>query len=269
MDTRTQVAAALEREQRDALALWRSLDAADWARPSLCEGWTVKDVFVHCLRGETIVFHPNLKRAIAGDPSPPTGEFSLEQMNDQQIAAGRAIPPSQLLDEADAAITETQQILAQMSDQQWQMPAWNPITPGTAGFYVKGRIWEWWTHNQDVRIPLKRPGGREPERTTPVVEVVRDGIPGVFLPERAKGVHVSYAFQVGPTGFTIRIDDGAIAIDQAFDPKATSRVKADPATFVLVGTRRISQVKAVLSGKFRPSGNPIAGLKFLSYFRAA
>lgn len=268
MDSRTEVAAALEREQRDALALWRSLDATDWNRPSLCEGWTVKDVVVHCLRGETEVFRPNLLRAIGGDPSGPDG-FALEAMNDQQIAAGRAIPPAQLLDEAEAAIVATQQMLASMTDAQWELPAWNPITPGTAGFYVKGRIWEWWTHNQDVRIPLKRPGGREPERTTPVVEVVRDGIPGVFLPEKAKGVHVSYAFQIGAIGFTIRIDDGAIAIDDAFDPKATSRVKADPATFALVGTRRISQAKAVLTGKFRPSGNPIAGLKFLSYFRSA
>ena len=268
MDSRIEVAAALEREQRDALALWRSLSVADWMRPSLCAGWTVKDVVIHCLRGETEIFHPNLKRAIAGDASAPDG-FALEELNDAQIQAGRAVPSAQLLDEAEAAIVETQRILDAMTDSEWARPAWNPITPGTAGFYVKGRIWEWWTHNQDVRIPLKRPGGREPERTTPVVEVVRDGITGVFLPEKAKGVHVSYGFRIGATEFTIRIDDGAIAIDPVFDPKATSRVKADPATFVLVGTRRISQAKAVLSGKFRPSGNPLAGLKFLSYFRAA
>lgn len=268
MDSRPEVAAALEREQRDALTLWRSLGASDWTRPSLCKGWTVKDVAVHCVRGETEIFRPMLRRALAGDATAPAG-FDLVAINDRQIADGRAVPPAQLIDEADAAIEETQRMLKEMSDEEWVAPSWNPIAPGTAGFYVKGRIWEWWTHNQDVRIPLKRPGGRGPERTTPVVEVVRDGIPGVFLPGKARDVHVSYAFQVGPTGFTIRIDDGAIAIDPVFDPKATSRVKADPATFVLVGTRRISQAKAVLTGKFRPAGNPVAGLKFLSYFRAA
>lgn len=250
------------------VSLWKSLDPADWTRPSLCEGWTVKDVAVHCIRGETEIFQPMLRRSMAGDTTPPA-DFDLEGINDRQIADGRVVPPAQLIDEAEAAIDGTQKMLAEMSDAQWDAPSWNPITPGTAGFYVKGRIWEWWTHGQDVRIPLKRPGGREPERTTPVVEVVRDGITGVFLPEKAKGVHVSYGFQIGPTGFTIRIDDGSIAIDKTFDPKATSRVKADPATFVLVGTRRISQARAVLTGKFRPSGNPMAGLKFLSYFRSA
>lgn len=264
---RADVLAALKREQRDALDLWRSLTASEWTRPSLCKGWTVRDVVIHCVKGESDLFQPNVKRAIAGDASAPAG-FRLGVTNEEQIEQHRAVSPATLIEEAGRAIEASNAMLAAITDRQWELPSWNPITPGTVGFYVKGRIWEWWTHGQDIRIPLHRPGGREDVRTTPVIEVIRDGITGVFEPERAKGVHVSYGFQIGPTGFTVRIDDGTCRVDPVFDPKATSRVKADPATFALVGTRRIPQMRAVLTRKFKPSGNPIAGMKFLSYFRA-
>lgn len=263
--TPAEIASALAREQADAIGLWRALAPADWLRPSLCEGWTVKDVVIHCFKGESDLFHPNMRRALGGDADAPAG-FRLEEVNNEQIEQNRSRSPKDLIEEATATVAETQKILAGIDPKDLDLPAWNPITPGTLGFYVKGRIWEWWTHNQDVRIPLHRRGGRSPDRTRPVVEVVRDGITGVFLPEKSRGVHVSYSFQVGDTGFTVRIDDGTCRVTEGFDPNATSRVKADPATFVLVGTRRISQMSAVLSGKFRPSGNPIAGLKFLSYF---
>lgn len=265
--TPSEVVAALAREQRDEIALWRSLEPREWSRPSLCAGWSVKDVIAHTIFGETELFHPHLQRAVAGDASAPEG-LDLARLNQEQVESARGRSPQELLDEAERAVARTHEILEELSPADFDRPAWNPITPGTAGFYIKGRIWEWWTHGQDVRIPLHRPGGRDADRTRPVVEVVRDGITGVFLPERSRGVHVSYAFQVGDTGFTVRIDDGACRVDEGFDPKATARVWADPATFVLVGVRRVPQWKAVLTGKFRPSGNPIAGLKFLSYFRA-
>ena len=265
--TPKEIVAALEREQRDVLALWVLLTDPEWDRESLCKGWSVKDILIHTVRGEREIFYPNLKRALAGDATAPQG-FSLGHVNAEQVAAHRHRDIEELLQEAVDTVDETHEILAELSDEDFVRPAWNPITPGTLGFYVKGRIWEWWTHGQDVRVPLRRPGGREPDRTRPVVEVVRDGITGVFIPERSRGVHVAYAFKVGDVSFTVRIDDGTCRVDDGFDEQATTRVEADPATFCLVGTRRIPQWRAALTGMFRPSGSLRAGLKFLSYFRA-
>jgi uncharacterized protein (TIGR03083 family) len=259
---------ALEREQRDFLALFASMTDDEWAGRSLCRGWTAKDVLVHTVIGERELFHPNLRRALEGDAS-PLPAFDLAQTNEAQIAAHGSRPIADLLAEASVTVDETGEILAHLTPHDFERPAWNPITPGTLGFYVKGRIWEWWTHGQDVRVPLRRLGGsRVPERTRPVIEVIRDGITGVFLTEKAKGVHVAYSFQVGELSFTVRIDDGACRVSEGFDPRAATRIKAEPATFCLVSTRRIPQWKAVLTGKFKASGNLVAGMKFLSYFAA-
>lgn len=266
MSDKEQVLAALELEQRDAIALWRSLSAPEWNRPSLCKGWTVKDVVDHTVAGEAEVFQPHLLRALDGRAAEAPIGFNLMDANEQQIARYRAKPASDLVEEAERVVAETSRLLRSMTDEQWNASSWNPISPGTVGFYVKGRIWEWWTHGQDIRIPLKRPSVSDAGRMKPIVEVVRDGITGVFQPDAAKGVHVSYGFRVGETAFTVRIDDGTCRVDNEFDPKATSRVTADPATFVLVGTGRIPQIKAVLTRKFKPSGNPIVGLRFLKYF---
>jgi putative sterol carrier protein len=217
--------------------------------------------------GEREVFHPNLQRALEGDAT-PLPDFDLATLNEAQIAANRARPIADLLAEASVTVDETGEMLAQLSGEDFERPAWNPITPGTLGFYVKGRIWEWWTHGQDVRVPLRRPGGREPDRTRPVVEVIRDGIAGVFRPEKSKGVHVTYSFEVGDVAFTVHIEDGSCRVTEGFDRKAATRVKAEPATFCLVSTRRIPQWKAVLTGKFKASGNLLAGMKFLTYFAA-
>lgn len=264
---RAEIIKALEREQRDALELWRSLRDEEWRAASLCKGWTVKDVAEHVVAAERNEFPASIRRALDGDASAPPG-FVLERANDAHVSRLRARPVAELLADAEGAIADTRRMLDGLSHEDFRRPAWNPITPIDIAFYARGRIWEWWTHNQDVRVPLRRPGGREPDRTRPVVEVVRDGIPGVFLSERSRGVHTSYAFRVGDVAFTIRIDDGRITVEDAFDRRAKTRVAADPATFILVGTRRVPQWRAVLSGKFRPSGNPLNGLKFLSYFRA-
>lgn len=260
------IAAAVEREQRDALELWRSLADREWAARSLCSGWTVKDVAEHVVSAERGEFHRSIARALDGQADPPDG-FDLARANEDNVTRLRARPVAELLTEAEAVIARTRELLAGLSEADLQRPAWNPIRPQTIGFYARGRVWEWWTHNQDVRIPLRRDGAREPGRVRWVVEVIRDGIPGVFIPERARGVHTSYAFRVGDVEFTIRIDDGTIRVDDAFDPKARVRITADPAAFALVGARRMSQMRAVLTGKFKPSGNPVQGLKFLKYFR--
>lgn len=251
---------------QDALALWRSLRPEEWRARSLCKGWSVKDVVEHQVWSEERDFQDIVRRVLAGESGARLG-FDLVRTNDEDIARGRGRSVEDLLGAADEAVRRTGAALDSIGPDDWSRPAWNPIKPDTLAFYVKGRIWEWWTHNQDVRVPLKRPGGREPARVKPVLEVVRDGIDAVFIPERARGVHTSYSFDAGEVKFTIRIEDGKIAVEDGFDRTARVRVKADPAAFVLVGVRRMSQMRAVLTGKFRPSGNPIEGLKFLKYFR--
>src|SRR5688572_31678784 len=88
-----------DEENRDLSAYLHSLDEADWERPSLCDGWRVRDVVGHILYGNelNLVTLP-WKLAKYGFSSDRSGKaYSIAR------AEGRS--PEQLVDEFAARDT--------------------------------------------------------------------------------------------------------------------------------------------------------------------
>jgi uncharacterized protein (TIGR03083 family) len=74
-------------EQRRALAaLLRDLSDDEWAVPSLCEGWTVRDVAAHVMRSATVT-----RREMAGAVVRFRGRYNALVAEDARQAARRPI----------------------------------------------------------------------------------------------------------------------------------------------------------------------------------
>jgi uncharacterized protein (TIGR03083 family) len=84
--------AVLAAEQKAVLEYGRTLSAAEWARPSNCAGWTVKDVVAHMAAAYHGPFQPSWIRRFV------TAEVG-EQIAEVDVAARRHLDPAQVLAE--------------------------------------------------------------------------------------------------------------------------------------------------------------------------
>lgn len=73
----------------DFLGVLGQLSEQDWAAPSACEGWTVKDIVNHLAATFTVVINP--EAALDG----VTAEVSLEAVNDIMVSAGEDLTPEE------------------------------------------------------------------------------------------------------------------------------------------------------------------------------
>jgi uncharacterized protein (TIGR03083 family) len=87
--------------------------------------------------------------------------------------------------------------------------------------------------------------------------------------EAAAGFRGRFALHLGEGSVrTLDFDDGALTVTEGVDGKVDCHIRADPATFMLLGYGRIGQVKPALTGKLIPYGRkPWLALKFAKLLR--
>lgn len=132
-----------EAERRDLVELLTSLSAAEWAAPSLCAGWSVRDVAVHV--------------------------FSFDDLRPRQLA-GLAARARLRPDRMNALALEpfrrdtTDQLLGRVRSR---------VVPRGLPAGLRGGIalTDAMIHNQDIRRPLGRPRSIPAERILPTLDI--------------------------------------------------------------------------------------------------
>jgi len=85
--------------ERKALAAdLRGLDAGDWARPSLCGRWTVRDVLAHMTAGATLTPPAFFGQLISSG-------FSFDKVQEKGVAANRGATPADTLANFESVVT--------------------------------------------------------------------------------------------------------------------------------------------------------------------
>lgn len=147
---------ALDRQQADLADILGSLDAADWTRPTRCEGWTVADVVLHLAQTDEFVI-----AGCTGDTSDATSAFvpdatGIENVDDAAefaVQRERGLPPDQLEARWRAAADESRRLLRERPDDQripWVIGTLPPRTLATT------RLAESWIHTGDIAEALGR-----------------------------------------------------------------------------------------------------------------
>jgi uncharacterized protein (TIGR03083 family) len=139
--------AAARAEREELLDLLERLTPAQWRTPSLCGGWTVRDVVAHVLSYDELG-----PRQLAGRFA--RGLFLVDRTNAIGLEANAGRTPAELVELLRAHLT----------------PSGLPAGMGGAIGLTDGLI-----HHQDIRRPLGRPRTVPAERLVPALRTALFG----------------------------------------------------------------------------------------------
>lgn len=226
--------------------LCASLSEDEWATPSLCPGWSVKDVAAH-LAG--------IEKALRGwSPSveqPPPFDTIGPYMQTARTWSG-----AQLLDDMRATLADRRAELGAMDDAAFDAASWTPVGAATYGRFMAVRTFDFWVHEQDIRVPVGKPGHLTGGAAELSLEEVRMSI-GYIVGKRA-GVPDGRSVKIvltGPTTGELNavVDGRARGVEHLEDPDAT--VTTDFLTFMLLACGRIDPQGPIGEGKVTYAGD--------------
>jgi uncharacterized protein (TIGR03083 family) len=164
-------------ERAALLDLLASLSAAEWAAPTVCAGWSVKDVALHLLGDD-------VGRLAAGRDNSPNPAFwidpeldpwtglvaAIDRQNELWVETTRRLSPRLVIDLLRLTGEQTEDYFRQLDVEavrgavDWAGPDPAPVWLDLAREYT-----ERWVHQQHIRDAVARPGLKEPEWLHPVL----------------------------------------------------------------------------------------------------
>jgi len=201
----------------ELMGLLRGLRAADWARPTACALWSVKDIAAHLL-------DTSLRRLSYGrdrlDPAPDVSVTThadlvayLNRLNAEWVAAARRLSPRILMDMLDLTAPQLHAFFSSL----------DPYAPAAFGVAWAGEVtspnWfdigreytERWLHQQQIREAVGAPGLTARKWLHPTLDIFVRALPFTYRDVEA-AVGRSLRFQVlgdaGGVWTLARVRDG-------------------------------------------------------------
>ena len=224
--TQQRIAGELRAERERLTAYLESLPESAWDEPSLCEGWTVKDLMAHTIGIAADVAN----RRLDGVGTP--------EANQRQVDERRDHTPRQLLDEWAVEGESLEAGVRALDDEFWNAPYADNFTVGGA---LQRMVEDIWVHGQDIRIPR----GDETTAGPALISTLEVGSRDLFnrLPRLAPDVG----------SVTIAAGDFTSTVEGPGGTEIT--LSGDPVTLGLVSTGRIALRDAIEDGKVNVEPN--------------
>lgn len=152
------------RELTDKLeAVWTSLEQLcsgltdeQWATPTECPGWDVKDNLSHIIGTESMLLGRPAPEHEPGEK--PWVKNPIGAGNEVQVDFRRPRSGAEVLDEFREVTSERLRTLRSWGEDDFGKESWTPIGQGTVADLLAIRIMDCWVHEQDIRRALGRPG---------------------------------------------------------------------------------------------------------------
>jgi uncharacterized protein (TIGR03083 family) len=173
-------------ERGALLELLSSLDGGQWQAPTVCPGWSVKDVALHLWGGDIDLLSRRRDGAAPADTSGQPAGFrelvaSLDRLNQTWVVATRRMSPRVLCEllavtgEATRRYLTSLEPLAVEESVSWIRPEPVPNWLDVARQYT-----ERWTHQQQIRDAVGVPGLKEPAFMAPVLATFVQALPRAY-----------------------------------------------------------------------------------------
>ena len=172
---------------RKLIDLLQSLSADEWQRPTVCAGWSVKDVAAHLL--DTSLRTVALYRDAYTEPdSPPLQSYRelveyLNRLNNDWVRATRRVSPAVLVEWLDRVGPEANALLMALPPNEPALfsVAWAGHSESPNWFHVAREYTERWHHQQQIRLAVGQTAGLETaELYQPVLDTFMQALPHAY-----------------------------------------------------------------------------------------
>jgi uncharacterized protein (TIGR03083 family) len=145
---------------------WRSIDALcstltedEWKRPTGCPGWTVQDALAHLVDYEARALGRPAPEHTPGDLSHAKNDMG--RSNEVGVDYRRARSGAEVLEEFRDVTAARAVQMGRWTDDDLGREMMTPAGPGTVADMLTLRVMDTWTHEQDIRRALNRPGSTD------------------------------------------------------------------------------------------------------------
>ena len=233
------------------LSLLPELSSQEWTAPTVCPGWAVKDIAVHLL-------HDDLRRlsrtrdGYSGGPAPAAGQSPVEFLNsaNQRWVTGTGFLSPVLLVGLLAhtsALVEAMWAgadLHALSEGVW----WAGIDLAPAWLDIARDFTEDWTHQQQIRDAVGRPGLTEAQFLDPLIDTFLRALPNTYRHVPA-GLGESVLITIDDHGreltWSLRAEPAGWTLHRARLSAHTARIRLPADTLWRLATGAISASAAV------------------------
>jgi uncharacterized protein (TIGR03083 family) len=244
----------------------RQLSETEWALPTECPGWDVKDQLSHLI---------GIERAIMGEPAPdwdgPMGEHVKNEFaaaNEPYVAVRRPLSGAAVRAEfVDVTTTRLAQLDA-LSAEEWAEVGFSPVGEVPRAEFMVVRVYDSWVHEQDVRLALDRPGGGGNVASDISLDRIEAAMPFVVGKKAGCGDGTAVRFEVAGPGddaraFTIAVAGGrAGRVDDEVAPTVTLVLSS--IDFMRLGCGRTSAAQVEAAGGVGIEGDAQVGQSVLA-----
>ena len=222
------------------------LDDPEWQTQSLCPAWRVRQVVAHLVGIEEALsgWRP------AGDAPAPfeiVGKV-FDEVDDW--------PPERLLGRFRTVLAGRRNELLAADRSLFDEVSWTPVGVQTYGRFTAIRNFDFWVHEQDIRVPLGRPG----HTSGPAAELALDEVRRSFGYIVGKRAAIPDGFSVlvelhGPIEGRLGavVEGRAHLVDDIEHPDAI--VRTDSLTFMLLACGRIDPETHLANGDVELRGD--------------
>jgi uncharacterized protein (TIGR03083 family) len=222
---------------RELMALLRGLAPGDWARPTACAVWSVKDIVAHLL--DTGLRRLSLDRDRFTLAAADTGSYAdlvalLNRLNAEWVTAARRLSPQVLIDLMDRMSGELHQYFAALdphADAHFGV-AWAGEEPSPVWLDIGREYTERWLHQQQIREAVGAPGLVARQWLHPTLDIFMRALPHTYRAVKAEpGQSVLFAIE-GEAGddWTLRREAQGWRLFTGREDASTTRVRLDQET---------------------------------------
>ncbi|MFP5488472.1 MAG: maleylpyruvate isomerase family mycothiol-dependent enzyme [Acidimicrobiia bacterium] len=219
----------------------------EWQVASLCPAWDVRGVVGHLGAVEHMLLGEAPGSMTESIPFAKAGEW---------LASVHGLSDADFLDRYRAVIEARLAELATLTDDQLERPSLTPVGPGTYGRFMAIRVFDYWVHEQDMRVPLGRPGHESGPAAEMAIDEIHRSLPYIVGKKIGLPDGMSITFELtGPVEreMHLRVDGRAGLVDDLDSPADVTLV-ADSTTFALLACGRINPQGPVDDGRVTWSG---------------
>ena len=237
---------------------WTSFDSLigdltpdQWVTPSLCEGWAVRDVVIHLGAIEHLLSGEAPGSMADAVPFAKAAEWMnrVRNLDDHALLA------------AYREVIDTRRVeVAALTADDLALPSMTPIGPGTVGRFVDIRVFDYWVHEQDVRVPLGIPGHEDGPAAELAIDEIQRSLP--YIIGKKVGLPDGMGITIEVTGpveraMHVQVTGRAGVVDSLDAPDVTLR--ADSTTFALLACGRIDPQVPIDDGRITWTGDSTWG----------